>query len=343
MATSTPTQSQLLLPVLEVLQDHGGLAKTATVCAEVADRLAVPDGVTTARIPCGAAGHIKPWDRSVRWAMQRARLDGLARPIGASCWVITGKGREALRTSRSGLIVTLFVTDRGVAIWAACADAIGAVDDSSVQLLLTSPPWRPSGGCRPTITPTPTTARSSPPTRPPCKPGSPRAARPGRTAPAVTTWSPAALARTTAERSRQTASRPATGRARVATLRPAGHPDSLSTPRGSPPPCPSSSSSLCTRPDDLVLVPFDESGTTAEAAERLGRRWITSDTCLDYLLGAASRFTNTPGSASSLGLPRETYAHPDLRETETVTVATLSSPNRCSVTSTHLPELPNSV
>jgi hypothetical protein len=41
---------------------------------------------------------------------------------------------------------------------------------------------------------------------------------------------------------------------------------------------------------DTVLDPFGGSGTTALAAEELGRRWITSDRALAYALGAALRF-----------------------------------------------------
>ena len=41
---------------------------------------------------------------------------------------------------------------------------------------------------------------------------------------------------------------------------------------------------------DLVFDPFAGSGTTAEAAERLGRRWLTCDASLAYGVGSRHRF-----------------------------------------------------
>lgn len=51
---------------------------------------------------------------------------------------------------------------------------------------------------------------------------------------------------------------------------------------------------LTTRPGDLVYDPLAGSGTTAEAAARHGRRWITSERALDYVRGSALRFDESP-------------------------------------------------
>ena len=45
-----------------------------------------------------------------------------------------------------------------------------------------------------------------------------------------------------------------------------------------------------TDPGDLVLDPFGGSNTTGEAAEKLGRRWVTVETKLDYICGSVGRF-----------------------------------------------------
>lgn len=47
---------------------------------------------------------------------------------------------------------------------------------------------------------------------------------------------------------------------------------------------------LLTEPDDLVLDPFAGSGTTCEAAQRLGRRWIGIEPDKDYVRGSQGRF-----------------------------------------------------
>lgn len=47
--------------------------------------------------------------------------------------------------------------------------------------------------------------------------------------------------------------------------------------------------------EHLVLDPFAGTGTTALAAERLGRRWIAVEAMLEYLLGGAQRFSFAAG------------------------------------------------
>lgn len=53
-------------------------------------------------------------------------------------------------------------------------------------------------------------------------------------------------------------------------------------------------------PGDLVVDPFSGSFTTADAAERLGRRWLGTEVMLEYVLGGATRFTERPGFVQRL-------------------------------------------
>lgn len=48
-------------------------------------------------------------------------------------------------------------------------------------------------------------------------------------------------------------------------------------------------------PGDLVVDPFGGSFTTADAAEQLGRRWMSTDCMLEYVVGGATRFEKRPG------------------------------------------------
>ncbi len=50
-----------------------------------------------------------------------------------------------------------------------------------------------------------------------------------------------------------------------------------------------------TEPGDLVFDPFFGSGTTGAAAEKLCRHWFGTERSLDYLAGAALRFTQSRG------------------------------------------------
>lgn len=53
-------------------------------------------------------------------------------------------------------------------------------------------------------------------------------------------------------------------------------------------------------PGDLVVDPFGGSFTTADAAERLGRLWLSTECMVEYVLGGSSRFTDRPGYAHHL-------------------------------------------
>ena len=48
-------------------------------------------------------------------------------------------------------------------------------------------------------------------------------------------------------------------------------------------------------PDDLIADPFGGSFTSALAAARLGRRWISTEIMAEYVLGAANRFRDAHG------------------------------------------------
>ncbi|WP_316251816.1 DNA methyltransferase [Paraburkholderia sp. UCT31] len=50
-----------------------------------------------------------------------------------------------------------------------------------------------------------------------------------------------------------------------------------------------------TEPGELVVDPFAGSFTTADAAERLGRRWLATECMLEYVCGGATRFVQAPG------------------------------------------------
>lgn len=50
-----------------------------------------------------------------------------------------------------------------------------------------------------------------------------------------------------------------------------------------------------TKPGDLVCDPFAGSNTTAKAAEILGRRWLSTEKILEYVMGSATRFQDAEG------------------------------------------------
>jgi|JI10StandDraft_1071094.scaffolds.fasta_scaffold05654_18 DNA modification methylase len=137
-----PSQQSLLFPLLESLQAEGGRARSKALCDRVAKAVGVPDDVRSRKVFAGkAAGEINAFDRNVRWSQQRAKALGLAEPIGDGMWRLTGKGRHALREAKPGIVVTAFTTDSGIALFGRAEEAMQYVDDGSVQLVLTSPPY----------------------------------------------------------------------------------------------------------------------------------------------------------------------------------------------------------
>lgn len=133
------SQGQLILPLLEAAQDKASLT-TREAYEAVAAAIAVLPEQRARRVRRGAQS-VNAFEQDVRWAQQRARLQGLMRRVGPSDWEITGKGRAALRKARPGLVVTVFTTPAGAALWASCEDAAAHLDDGSVQLVFTSPPY----------------------------------------------------------------------------------------------------------------------------------------------------------------------------------------------------------
>jgi DNA modification methylase len=132
----------MILPLLEVLDEQGGSATIGDIYNAVATKISVADEIRDNRQPVGARGqNINTFERNVRWSQQRARLLGLTQRVERGHWQITGKGRAALHAAIPGVVITVYETENGVALFGRAEDAIGYIDDGSIQLILTSPPY----------------------------------------------------------------------------------------------------------------------------------------------------------------------------------------------------------
>lgn len=136
------TQRQMVLPLLEHLDEAGGAAPTREIYEAVAQKTQVPAELRHARARVGRIGQtVNLFERNVRWAQQVAKRDGLVARAGADVWEITAKGKKALTKATPWLVITIFTTPRGTALWGSCSDAVALIDDASIALLLTSPPY----------------------------------------------------------------------------------------------------------------------------------------------------------------------------------------------------------
>ena len=139
---SALNQNQMVLPILEALDGLGAPVPTAALYDQVAARVGIEPEVRSHRAEVGNTGQTyNLYERSVRWAQQRAKLQGLIERVEDRHWRLTSKGKNTLRSAAPGVVITIFTTEHGVALYGHAEDAVGHIDDNSVQLILTSPPY----------------------------------------------------------------------------------------------------------------------------------------------------------------------------------------------------------
>lgn len=140
MLQRMPTQQELLLPILEVLGDRGPM-QARDVCDAVAERLKVSPDVRKleSRFKNGSISNL--FDRKVRWTRQNAVEEGFIPKGKRGVWDLTDRGHETLTKANPGVAFIVARTDDGLVMWAEAMTAMGYIDDGSLQLIFTSPPY----------------------------------------------------------------------------------------------------------------------------------------------------------------------------------------------------------
>lgn len=136
-----PSQTQLMLPLLESIQAAGGVAKPGALYDEIAARLGLPQQVREATSDRADRGEVNLFERRVRWTRQTAIMKGLIDGRQRGKWALTDKANAKLHNCVRGALLTIFETDRGMFLWGSAEDAIGIIERESVDLLMTSPPY----------------------------------------------------------------------------------------------------------------------------------------------------------------------------------------------------------
>jgi len=135
-----PTQQQFVLPLLDCLDNEGGKARTGDLYDAVATKLSVSEDLRNEKVVIGGQT-FSAFERTVRWSQQHAKAMGLVVPTGKATWELTGKGKEALHRAAPGVVITIFTTADGIALLGRAEEAVAHIDDRSLQLLFTSPPY----------------------------------------------------------------------------------------------------------------------------------------------------------------------------------------------------------
>lgn len=151
-SVTIPSRDQLLLPLLETVHELGGSARPPEVIEKLTERFALPDEIAKESQLCdlGRWGTRRryPWRQTVHWVRQEAAARGLIDRNTKGVWVLTELAIDQLCNCRPGLILVVYETPSGEAVWADAITAAGALKDGSINLLFSSPPYPVLSGRR---------------------------------------------------------------------------------------------------------------------------------------------------------------------------------------------------
>lgn len=133
-------QRAIQMPLFEALASEGGSARPRDVYDKVAEAVGVDPGSRTETRECGDGQSYRVFEQQVRWARQTAVAEGLI--CGdRGIWELTDAAFTKLGRINRGKSVLIYVTSDGLALWAHAEDAASHIEQGSVQLVMTSPPY----------------------------------------------------------------------------------------------------------------------------------------------------------------------------------------------------------
>lgn len=135
-----PSQDQLTLPLLAVLEEHGPL-RGRDVADAIAERVSLDEDERRRIVVVSEGKRVNAWDRTVRWAQQKTRLRGLTERDEDGRWALTPRAKSGLTPATPGVVVTVFESERGLALWGEAEAVEGLLEPRSIDLIVTSPPY----------------------------------------------------------------------------------------------------------------------------------------------------------------------------------------------------------
>jgi len=152
-----PTQSQLVLPLLEQIKSMGGTAKAKDVSDSLADRLNLSESARNDIVRTADGQTVNLWRRHVRFAKLKAAQMGYLRSETRGAWSLTSEGENGIETVAPAVSVTVITDDAGKPIGAQIelaaaiptvhtihlgdARDLGWIGDQEVHLVATSTPY----------------------------------------------------------------------------------------------------------------------------------------------------------------------------------------------------------
>jgi site-specific DNA-methyltransferase (cytosine-N4-specific) len=126
---------------MQAVEHFGGKAPARDVVEAVAEHLEISPAVREQTTTVGDGRVINTFSRRVRWTRQDAVRRGFISGEKYKLWELTEKGRSHLKNIRPGIVITIYETDKGTALWAEAEAAAGVIADNCVNLLISSPPY----------------------------------------------------------------------------------------------------------------------------------------------------------------------------------------------------------
>lgn len=129
-----------MLPLLEVIQQAGGALPAKQACDAVATAVGLTVEERAAQVTFGGARYNR-FDRTIRFVRQRAVEAGLIEKAVRNLWALTPAGRDGLRNAQPRILITIYETENGQAVWGTAETASEILADGCASLIVTSPPY----------------------------------------------------------------------------------------------------------------------------------------------------------------------------------------------------------
>jgi hypothetical protein len=122
-----PSNTQLMLPLLQTLQERGGSARPRDLYGDIADQVGVTAEERSATVNIGGR-KINAFERRVRWVRQTAVMRGLISKEEDRVWRLTEAANAKLGNIQRGTIFTFAISESGAFLWANAEDAVGVIE-----------------------------------------------------------------------------------------------------------------------------------------------------------------------------------------------------------------------
>lgn len=133
-------QRAIQLPLFEAIASEGGRARPRDIYEKVADSVGIDPDARGATRECGDGQSYRVFEQQVRWARQTAVAEGLIAGDRGT-WELTDAAFTKLGRINRGKAVLIYTTSDGFALWAHAEDAASHIEEGSIRLVMTSPPY----------------------------------------------------------------------------------------------------------------------------------------------------------------------------------------------------------